>query len=42
MVEITKNILCMEDYRHHIYDPGCGAIVSFLGVVRNLHKGREV
>lgn len=32
----------MEDYRHHIQDPGCGAIVSFLGVVRNLHKGREV
>ena len=42
MVEITQNILQAEDYWHHIYDPACGVVVTFLGVVRNLHNGRTV
>ncbi|MCJ8343947.1 molybdenum cofactor biosynthesis protein MoaE [bacterium] len=42
MFEITKNTLKIEDYLSHVQDEAHGAIVSFLGVVRNIHEGKSV
>ncbi|PCJ17091.1 MAG: molybdenum cofactor biosynthesis protein MoaE [Candidatus Cloacimonadota bacterium] len=42
MFEITQNILKIEDYINYVEDDSHGAIVSFLGVVRNIHEGKSV
>ncbi|MCO4783763.1 MAG: molybdenum cofactor biosynthesis protein MoaE [Candidatus Cloacimonetes bacterium] len=42
MFEITTNVLKIEDYLSHVQDDSHGAIVSFLGVVRNIHEGKSV
>lgn len=42
MFEITSNVVKIEDYLSHVQDDSHGAIVSFLGVVRNIHEGNSV
>lgn len=42
MFEITKEVIDPAQYLKHVQDPGNGAIVQFLGVVRNVHEGNAV
>ncbi len=42
MVELVHEIINPENYKEHIVDHSHGAVVSFLGVVRNIHEGRSV
>ena len=42
MYAITKDLIKIEDYQSHVEDHGHGAIVHFLGVVRNIHEGNSV
>ena len=42
MYALTKEILKIEDYQSLIEEESFGALVSFLGTVRNLHEGKKV
>ena len=41
-IELTHDVLSVEKAQQFVSSPSCGAIVHFVGVVRNEHYGRAV
>ena len=42
IIELTREPLQLESILRRVENPDCGAVVTFLGVVRKHHHGREV
>ena len=42
IIELTQEPLQLESILRRVANPECGAVVTFLGVVRKHHHGREV
>ena len=42
IVELVRVPIIAEDYVHRVTHPDCGAVVTFLGVVRDNHRGKSV
>ena len=42
MVELVHQVINPDKYQEFYVDHSHGAVVKFLGVVRNVHEGRDV
>ncbi len=42
LIEVTDNVLCVDEVVSRVADPAIGAVVTFVGVVRGVTEGREV
>ncbi|RME04516.1 MAG: molybdenum cofactor biosynthesis protein MoaE [Planctomycetota bacterium] len=42
MIQLTYRAIPVEEIQRKFFHPCCGALVTFLGVVRNHHRGKAV
>ncbi len=41
-VEISRDLIDIDDVKEYLHDPSCGGMVYFVGTVRNHNKGEPV